>query len=50
MAVTAFPLYLRRDLLLSNNLSAPVTWEDLADLVERLNGTDMNGDGVGDYG
>ncbi|KAG2490411.1 hypothetical protein HYH03_011211 [Edaphochlamys debaryana] len=46
-----FLMYYRRDLFDRYKLPVPVTWEDFADLAERMNGTDTDGDGVGDlYG
>jgi hypothetical protein len=38
----------RRDLFDAYNLSVPVTWEEFADLAQTMNGTDTDGDGVGD--
>ena len=39
----------RRDLLAARGLAAPETWAQMLDMAALLNGTDMNGDGVGDY-
>ncbi|GLI71278.1 hypothetical protein VaNZ11_016406 [Volvox africanus] len=44
-------MYYRRDLFLRYNLSVPVTWDEFVQLAEQMNGTDTDGDGVGDlYG
>lgn len=41
----------RRDLFDRYKLSVPVTWEDYVQLAERMNGTDVDGDGKADlYG
>lgn len=55
--VAAIPLdgdlmlvYYRKDILSESNLAPPATWEHLLALVELFNGTDMDGDGQGDYG
>ncbi|KAG1676528.1 hypothetical protein FOA52_000071 [Chlamydomonas sp. UWO 241] len=41
--------YYRKDVLAKAGLDPPVTWDDLLVAAERLNGTDFNGDGEGDY-
>lgn len=38
-----------RDIFQKHNLSVPNTWEDLAALAKKMNGTDLDGDGQGDY-
>ncbi|GMH38948.1 hypothetical protein BSKO_06846 [Bryopsis sp. KO-2023] len=43
-------LYYRKDLFVSNNLKLPTTWEQVLEMAERFNGTDMNDDGVKDFG
>ncbi|GFH14951.1 uncharacterized protein HaLaN_11094, partial [Haematococcus lacustris] len=45
-----YALYFRRDVLLAAGVTiTPSTWDDVVTLAERLNGTDYNGDGVGDW-
>ncbi|KAJ9512484.1 hypothetical protein QJQ45_018777 [Haematococcus lacustris] len=45
-----YALYFRRDVLLAAGVTiTPSTWDDVVTLAERLNGTDFNGDGVGDW-
>ncbi|GIL92890.1 hypothetical protein Vretifemale_20376, partial [Volvox reticuliferus] len=41
-------MYYRRDLFDRYKLSVPVTWEEFAELARKMNGTDTDGDGVGD--
>ncbi|GLI65577.1 hypothetical protein VaNZ11_009149 [Volvox africanus] len=41
-------MYYRRDLFERYNLSVPATWEEFAELAGKMNGTDTDGDGVGD--
>lgn len=43
-------VYYRRDVLASAGADPPATWKDVLALAKQLNGTDMNGDGVGDFG
>jgi hypothetical protein len=42
-------LFYRTDLFQRHNLSIPDTWEQLLEVAARYNGTDFDGDGVGDY-
>ena len=42
-------MYFREDILRRFGLSAPRTWEDLIRVAKAINGTDMNGDGKGDF-
>ena len=43
-------VYYRKDILEKNNLKPPKTWEDYIAIAKAINGQDMNGDGVPDYG
>lgn len=43
-------MYYRRDVLLAAGVPPPVTWDDFLEVAAFVNGTDMNGDGVLDYG
>jgi multiple sugar transport system substrate-binding protein len=40
----------RSDIFAKHNIQPPDTWEDFLTIAQRLNGTDMNNDGVGDFG
>mmetsp|Transcript_28764 Transcript_28764/g.85064 ORF Transcript_28764/g.85064 Transcript_28764/m.85064 type:complete len:1264 (-) Transcript_28764:2219-6010(-) len=42
-------MYYRTDIFQAAGLDAPNTWEDFLIAARQLNGTDFNGDGVGDY-
>ncbi len=43
-------VYYRTDVLGSNGLQPPKTWEDYLDVASKIHGQDMNGDGEGDFG
>ena len=43
-------VYYRKDVLDKNKLAPPKTWEDYIAVAKAINGQDMNGDGVPDYG
>lgn len=43
-------VYYRKDVLESNKLQPPKTWDDYIALAKALHGQDMNGDGQADYG
>ena len=43
-------VYYRKDILEANGLQPPKTWEDYIAVAKAINGKDMNGDGVADYG
>ena len=43
-------IYYRTDILSAAGLQAPRTWEEYLSNAKALNGQDMNGDGVADYG
>ncbi|MCG6884354.1 MAG: extracellular solute-binding protein [Silicimonas sp.] len=43
-------VYYRKDVLEAAGLEPPKTWEDYLDVASKIHGTDMNGDGEGDYG
>ncbi|MEO1536999.1 MAG: extracellular solute-binding protein [Pseudomonadota bacterium] len=43
-------VYYRTDVLEAAGLEPPQTWEDYLDVASKIHGTDMNGDGEGDYG
>ena len=43
-------VYYRKDILEKNKLEPPKTWEDYLAVAKAINGQDMNGDGVADYG
>ena len=43
-------VYYRTDVLTSNGLQPPKTWEEYLDVASKIHGQDMNGDGEGDYG
>jgi multiple sugar transport system substrate-binding protein len=43
-------VYYRKDILEKNKLEPPKTWEDYIAVAKAINGQDMNGDGVADYG
>ncbi|MBI5929217.1 MAG: extracellular solute-binding protein [Chloroflexi bacterium] len=43
-------VYYRSDVLAAAGLEPPRTWDDYLAVAAALNGTDMNGDGEGDYG
>ena len=42
-------MYYRKDVFLSHNVSVPNTWDEYLEVAQLLNGTDFDGDGVGDY-
>ena len=42
-------MYYRKDVFLAHNVSVPNTWDEYLQIAQLLNGTDMDGDGVGDY-
>ncbi|KAG2438812.1 hypothetical protein HXX76_005353 [Chlamydomonas incerta] len=50
--VTTSPVFLfyHKPVFARDNLTVPVTWDQVLALAERYNGTDLNGDGVPDYG
>ncbi len=43
-------VYYRTDVLEANGLQPPETWDDYLEIAKTVNGQDMNGDGVGDFG
>ena len=43
-------VYYRKDILEKNKLEPPKTWDDYLAIAKAINGQDMNGDGVPDYG
>jgi multiple sugar transport system substrate-binding protein len=43
-------VYYRTDVLKKLNMDPPKTWDDYLAIAKAANGTDMNGDGVGDFG
>ncbi|MFN0114276.1 MAG: ABC transporter substrate-binding protein, partial [Paracoccaceae bacterium] len=43
-------VYYRKDVLEKAGLEPPKTWEDYIDVASKIHDTDMNGDGVNDYG
>jgi len=43
-------VYYRTDVLTSNGLQPPKTWEEYLDVASKIHGQDMNGDGEGDFG
>ncbi len=43
-------MYYRRDVLAQHGLDVPATWDEFLDVARIVNGTDMKGDGVPDYG
>lgn len=43
-------MYYRTDVLEEAGLEPPDTWDEYLEVAAALNGTDMNGDGEGDYG
>lgn len=43
-------VYYRKDVLEKAGLQPPKTWDDYIDIASKIHGTDMNGDGEGDYG
>jgi multiple sugar transport system substrate-binding protein len=43
-------VYYRKDILEKAKLEPPKTWEDYIAIAKAINGQDMNGDGVPDYG
>ncbi len=43
-------VYYRKDVLEKAKLEPPKTWEDYIAVAKAINGQDMNGDGVADYG
>ncbi|KAG2453357.1 hypothetical protein HYH02_001581 [Chlamydomonas schloesseri] len=45
-----YQMYYRRDVLAKHGLDVPATWDEFLDVARIVNGTDMNGDGVPDYG
>ncbi|KXZ51311.1 hypothetical protein GPECTOR_13g798 [Gonium pectorale] len=45
-----YQMYYRHDVLKALNLEVPATWEEFMMVAKAANGTDMNGDGVHDYG
>ena len=42
-------MYYRKDIFLAYNVSVPNTWDEYLEVAQKLNGTDLDGDGVGDY-
>ncbi|KXZ55648.1 hypothetical protein GPECTOR_2g1198 [Gonium pectorale] len=42
-------LYYRKDILAAAKQPVPATWEQLLTVARNINGTDFNGDGIGDY-
>ncbi|KAG2453332.1 hypothetical protein HYH02_001556 [Chlamydomonas schloesseri] len=50
--VTTSPVFLfyHKPVFSRDNLTVPVTWDQVLALAERYNGTDLNGDGVPGYG
>eukprot|EP01103_Thecamoeba_quadrilineata_P004230 TRINITY_DN1393_c1_g1_i3.p1 TRINITY_DN1393_c1_g1~~TRINITY_DN1393_c1_g1_i3.p1 ORF type:complete len:700 (+),score=136.30 TRINITY_DN1393_c1_g1_i3:8-2107(+) len=43
-------LFYRTDLLAAYNFSVPATWKELTDLAELFDNSDLNSDGIEDYG
>ena len=43
-------VYYRTDVLSSNGLKPPKTWEEYLEVASKIHGQDMNGDGEGDFG
>ena len=43
-------VYYRTDVLSSNGLQPPKTWEEYLEVASKIHGQDMNGDGEGDFG
>ncbi|EFJ49483.1 hypothetical protein VOLCADRAFT_117158, partial [Volvox carteri f. nagariensis] len=43
-------LYYRRDFFALNNITVPATWEEVVDIAERWNDTDLDGTGAGAWG
>jgi len=43
-------VYYRKDILARDHVKPPATWDDYLAIAKRYNGTDLNGDGKGDYG
>ncbi|GLI64166.1 hypothetical protein VaNZ11_007352 [Volvox africanus] len=43
-------LYYRRDFFKAQNISVPATWEEVVDIAEKYNGTDLDGTGTGAWG
>lgn len=43
-------LYYRKDIFDANNVSRPETWEQVLSIAEQFNGTDLDGDGLQDFG
>ncbi|MEO8398100.1 MAG: extracellular solute-binding protein, partial [Chloroflexota bacterium] len=43
-------VYYRTDVLKTLNMEPPKTWDEYVAISKAANGTDMNGDGVGDFG
>ncbi len=43
-------VYYRKDVLEAAGQQPPKTWEDYIDVASKIHGTDMNGDGEGDFG
>jgi multiple sugar transport system substrate-binding protein len=43
-------VYYRTDILEQNGLLPPATWQDYLEVASKLNGKDMNGDDIPDYG
>jgi multiple sugar transport system substrate-binding protein len=43
-------VYYRTDVLKDAGLEPPKTWEEYIDVASKINGKDMNGDGVADFG
>jgi multiple sugar transport system substrate-binding protein len=43
-------MYYRADALEARGLEVPSSWDDLLEVAAALNGTDLDGDGQGDYG
>ena len=41
-------MFVRHDILQAMGLQVPNTWEELLDVAAVVNGTEMNGDGLGD--
>eukprot|EP00198_Chlamydomonas_reinhardtii_P012431 XP_001701768.1 predicted protein [Chlamydomonas reinhardtii] len=42
--------YYRRDIFAQHNISVPATWEEVLEVAERWNGTDVDGSGRGKWG
>ncbi|GIL94168.1 hypothetical protein Vretimale_332, partial [Volvox reticuliferus] len=43
-------LYYRRDFFTEHNIPVPATWEEVVDIAEKYNGTDLDGTGSGAWG